>query len=250
MPLVSLGIYYTFDMSSLTPVHNRYEEELVCCEPDVLTSTWVSCHFSCFRAEYFFEFTVSFCRRRSSAHTVRRQTPRAITRIANLFETDCKVPISTCLNTVACFWGPIEFSGSQCLIPNMASRIPVSVQDRPTTVLAIYMVAVRPWSVTLAHVTAQRALHAKSHRSRYTGFYIAAVLFLLLQDFLLRPVLNFSPRGTRAFTVFSLFCNEKISAPRRTRVTNATKICRTSLVARYVAHPALRVTRQHILPVR
>ena len=27
---------------------------------------------------------------------------------------------------------------------------------------------------------ARRALHAKSHRSRYTGFYIAAVLFLLL----------------------------------------------------------------------
>ena len=96
--------------------------------------------------------------------------------------------------------------------------------------------------------TARRALHAKSHRSRYTGFYIAAVLFLLLQDFLLRPVLNFSPRGTRAFTVFSLFCNEKIAAPRRTRVTNATKICRTSLVARYAAPPC--VTRQHILPVR
>ena len=71
--------------------------------------------------------------------------------------------------------------------------------------------------------------------------------FLLLQDFLLRPVLNFSPRGTRAFTVFSLFCNEKIAAPRRTRVTNATKICRTSLVARYAAPPALRVTRQHYI---
>ena len=83
--------------------------------------------------------------------------------------------------------------------------------------------------------TARRVLHAKSHMSRYTGFYIAAVLFLLLQDFLLRPVLNFSPR--RAFTVFSLFCNEKIAAPRRTRVTNATKICRTSLVARYAAPP-------------
>ena len=45
-------------------------------------------------------------------------------------------------------------------------------------------------------------------------------------------------------------CNEKIAAPRRTRVTNSTKICRTSLVARYAAPPALRVTRQHILPVR
>ena len=78
-----------------------------------------------------------------------------------------------------------------------------------------------------------------SARSRYTGFYIAAVLFLLLQDFLLRPVLNFSPRGTRAFTVFSLFCNEKIAAPRRTRVTNSTKICRTSLVARYAAPPCV-----------
>ena len=86
---------------------------------------------------------------------------------------------------------------------------------------------------------ARRALHAKSHRSRYTGFYIAAVLFLLLQDFLLRPVLNFSPRGTRAFPVFSIFCNEKIAAPRRTRVTNSTKICRTSLVARYAAPPCV-----------
>ena len=86
---------------------------------------------------------------------------------------------------------------------------------------------------------ARRALHAKSHRSCYTGFYIAAVLFLLLQDFLLRPVLNFSPRGTRAFTVFSLFCNEKIAAPRRTRVTNSTKICRNSLVARYAAPPCV-----------
>ena len=76
--------------------------------------------------------------------------------------------------------------------------------------------------------TARRALHAKSHRSHYTGFYIAAVLFL--------------PRGTRAFTVFSLCsanCNEKIAAPRRTRVTNATKICRTSLVARYAAPPCV-----------
>ena len=52
--------------------------------------TSVSCHFSCFRAEYFFEFTVSFSRQRSSAHTVRQQTPRAIARIANLFETDYK----------------------------------------------------------------------------------------------------------------------------------------------------------------
>ena len=86
---------------------------------------------------------------------------------------------------------------------------------------------------------ARRALHAKSHRSRYTGFYIAAVLFLLLQDFLLRPVLNFSQRGTRAFTVFSLFCNEKIAAPRRTRVTNSTKICRNSLVARYAVPPCV-----------
>ena len=75
-------------MSSLTP--HRCEEELVCCKPDehVRVPTSVSCHFSCFRAEYFFEFTVSFSRQRSSAHTVRRQTPRAITRIANLFETD------------------------------------------------------------------------------------------------------------------------------------------------------------------
>ena len=33
---------------------------------------------------------MSFSRQRSSAHTVRRQTPRAIARIANLFETDCR----------------------------------------------------------------------------------------------------------------------------------------------------------------
>ena len=52
----------------------------------------MSCHFSCFRAEYFFEFTVSFSRQRSSAHTVRRQTPQAIARSANLFETDCRNP--------------------------------------------------------------------------------------------------------------------------------------------------------------
>ena len=43
-------------------------------------------------------------------------------------------------------------------------------------------------------------------------------------------------------------CNEKITAPRRTRVTNATKICRTSLVARYAEPPALR--GNIILPVR
>ena len=34
---------------------------------------------------------MSFSRQRSSAHTVRRQTPRAIARIANLFETDCRL---------------------------------------------------------------------------------------------------------------------------------------------------------------
>ena len=93
---------------------------------------------------------------------------------------------------------------------------------------------------------ARMALHAKSHRSRYTGFYIAAVLFLLLPHhffcychiiFLLLPHHFF-------------FSKKKIAAPRRTRVTNSTKICRTSLVARYAAPPALRVTRQHILPVR
>ena len=33
---------------------------------------------------------MSFSRQRSSAHTVRRQTPRAIARIVNLFETDCR----------------------------------------------------------------------------------------------------------------------------------------------------------------
>ena len=34
-------------------------------------------------------------------------------------------------------------------------------------------------------------------------------------------------------------CNEKIAAPRRTRVTNSTKICRTSLVASYAAPPCV-----------
>ena len=34
-------------------------------------------------------------------------------------------------------------------------------------------------------------------------------------------------------------CNEKIAAPRRTRVTKSTKICRTSLVARYAAPPCV-----------
>ena len=55
---------------SLTPY--RYEEELVCCKPNVHVPTSVSCHFSCFRAEYFFEFTVSLSRQPSSAHPVRR----------------------------------------------------------------------------------------------------------------------------------------------------------------------------------
>ena len=39
------------------------------------------------------------------------------------------------------------------------------------------------------------------------------------------------------FSLCSANCNEKIAAPRRTRVTNSTKICRTSLVARYAAPP-------------
>ena len=46
-------------MSSLTPY--RCEEELVCCKPDehVRVPTSLSCHFSYFRAKYFFEFTGS-----------------------------------------------------------------------------------------------------------------------------------------------------------------------------------------------
>ena len=75
---------------------------------------------------------------------------------------------------------------------------------------------------------ARRALHAKSHRSRYTGFYIAAVLFWLL------PHHFFSIAAS-----FFLFKKKKIAAPRRTRVTNSTKICRTSLVARYAAPPCV-----------
>ena len=45
---------------------------------------------------------MSFSRQRSSAHTVRRQTPRAIARIANLFETDCSKdnPLSIALADV------------------------------------------------------------------------------------------------------------------------------------------------------
>ena len=41
------------------------------------------------------------------------------------------------------------------------------------------------------------------------------------------------------FFLCSANCNEKIAAPRRTRVTNSTKICRTSLVARYAAPPCV-----------
>ena len=82
---------------------------------------------------------------------------------------------------------------------------------------------------------ARRALHAKSHRSRYTGFYIAAVLFLLLPH-------HFFAIAASFFAIAASFfanCNEKIAAPRRTRVTNSTKICRTSLVARYAAPPCV-----------
>ena len=75
------------------------------------------------------------------------------------------------------------------------------------------------------------------HAGRYMQSRTGAVtqVSILPQSF-------FLPRGTRAFTVFSLCsanCNEKIAAPRRTRVTNATKICRTSLVARYAAPPCV-----------
>ena len=75
------------------------------------------------------------------------------------------------------------------------------------------------------------------HAGRYMQSRTGAVtqVSILPQSF-------FLPRGTRAFPVFSLCsanCNEKIAAPRLTRVTNATKICRTSLVARYAAPPCV-----------
>ena len=83
---------------------------------------------------------------------------------------------------------------------------------------------------------ARRALHAKSHRSRYTGFYIAAVLFLLL------PHHFFAIAASFFCYCRIIFCKlqwKDIAAPRRTRVTNAMKICRTSLVARYAAPPCV-----------
>ena len=98
-----------------------------------------------------------------------------------------------------------------------------------STVLAIYMVAVRPWSVTLAHVYRTQGVTCKVAQEPLHRFLYCRSPFFL-------------PRGTRAFTVFSLCSanfNEKIAAPRRTRVTNATKICRTSLVARYAAPPCV-----------
>ena len=59
-------------------------------------------------------------------------------------------------------------------------------------------------------------------------FAIAASLFLLLRHHFFAIAASFFAN-----------CNEKIAAPRRTRVTNATKICRTSLVARYAAPPCV-----------
>ena len=97
------------------------------------------------------------------------------------------------------------------------------------TVLAIYLAAVRPWSVTLAHVCRTQGVTCKVAQEPLHRFLYCRSPFFL-------------PRGTRAFTVFSLCsanCNEKIAAPRLTRVTNATKICRTSLVARYAAPPCV-----------
>ena len=84
-------------------------------------------------------------------------------------------------------------------------------------------------------------IHAKSHRSREPlhrflycrspFFAIAASLFCYCRIiFLLLP---------HHFFLCSANCNEKIAAPRRTRVTNPTKICRTSLVARYAAPPCV-----------
>ena len=66
-------------------------------------------------------------------------------------------------------------------------------------------------------------------------FAIAASLFCYCRIiFLLLPHHFFAIAAS-----FFANCNEKIAAPRRTCVTNSTKICRTSLVARYAAPPCV-----------
>ena len=94
------------------------------------------------------------------------------------------------------------------------------------------------------------------HAGRYMQSRTGAVtqVSILPQSFFCYCRITFLLLPHHFFAIAASFfanCNEKIAAPHRTRVTNATEICRTSLVARYAAPPALRVTRQHnILPVR
>ena len=92
MPLVN--IYNTFVSTcplSDSIIDTKKNSFVVNQTPDVHDCINVSeLSFFLLSRGIFLEFTVSFSRQRSSAHTVRRQTPRAIARIANLFETDCR----------------------------------------------------------------------------------------------------------------------------------------------------------------
>ena len=79
----------------------------------------------------------------------------------------------------------------------------------------------------------------QSRTGAVTQVYIAAVLFFAIAASLFcycRIIFLLLPHH---FFLCSANCNEKIAAPRRTRVTNSTKICRTSLVARYAAPPCV-----------
>ena len=78
------------------------------------------------------------------------------------------------------------------------------------------------------------------HAGRYMQSRTGAVtqVSILPQSFFCYCRITFLLLPHHFFAIAASFfanCNEKIAAPRRTRVTNATNICRTSLVARYAA---------------
>ena len=82
------------------------------------------------------------------------------------------------------------------------------------------------------------------HAGRYMQSRTGAVtqVSILPQSFFCYCRITFLLLPHHFFAIAASFfanCNEKIAAPRRTRVTNSTKICRTSLVARYAAPPCV-----------
>ena len=82
------------------------------------------------------------------------------------------------------------------------------------------------------------------HAGRYMQSRTGAVtqVSILPQSFFCYCRITFLllPQHFFAFAAsFFLFKIKKIAAPHRTRVTNSTKICRTSLVARYAAPPCV-----------